>query len=118
MSNPKNCEIKCLVEIPPKIETIYVVLDTNTVKTYKKSIVKKKQFVKSEPEWLEVICESMLTNNFYKKMSDKLIEINYLSSNTYNFSRSEIKRAFSQYQLDNNLPTGNFFVVTLTHIKL
>lgn len=116
---PKNnCEIKCLVEIPPKLETIYMVVDTNKIKTYEKRIIEKKQFVKTEPEWLEVICESMLTNNFYKKLSNKLIEISYLDTNIYNFSRSEIKEAFRQYQLDNNLPSGNFFVVTLTHIGL
>jgi len=116
--NPDNCMMKCLVEIPPKYEELYVVTDTSLVKNYSSRVFEKKRFGKTDSEWFEVLCESQLTRNFFKKLSDKLIEINYLNANNLSFSRIEVKDALNQYQIDNNLPNGKFFTETLKHIGL
>lgn len=117
-NNPSNCQIRCLVEIPPKYENIYVVTDTNTVKNYNKRIIEKKRFGKTKPQWLEVICESQLTQNFFTELKNKLLEINYLNNDNSIFDRNTIKEAFTQYQKDNELPYGQFFVITLNQLGL
>jgi len=46
----------------------------------------------------------------------KLLFSLYLDASTSNLSRSEIKNAFTQYQKDNDLPSGKFYVTTLAHL--
>jgi len=116
--NPNDCKIRCLVEVPPKYEEFYVVTDTSFVKNYRSKVIEIEQFGKTDSKWFEVICESQLTNNFFKKLQDKLLEINYLNTNKSSFSRTELNDALDRYQIDNNLPNGKFFVETLKHIGL
>jgi len=117
-NNPDNCKMKCLVEIPAEYKEIYIVTDTASIKTYKTNIVEQRRSGKASSEWLEVICQTQMTQQFYKKLEHKLLENNYLDYSTLSNSRGEIKEAFTNYQKDNNLPSGNFFVVALKHIGL
>lgn len=116
--NPSNCKMKCLVEIPPEFKIVYVVTDTAIVKDYEIKTIEKKKLENTKAQWLEVMCESQLTQNFYKNLQHKLLKINYLNAYSSTFSKTEIKESFIQYQIDNDLPNGHFFIATLTHIGL
>ena len=121
-SNPEDCMVWCLVEIPAQYFDYYTVVDTSVNKQFVIQKIDQTSLKdRGLTEWRKVICENNITAQFYYDLQRELSDRGYLSEEDYlpepDFS-SAMKTALVQYQKDNNLPQGQLDLETLYQLGI
>jgi hypothetical protein len=120
--NPEDCLVFCMVEIPNKIDTIIVVVDTSVTDDYawetfdtSKSIVKG-----NHTEWREVVCGQEIEDGFFNTLAAALDKhgfyvVNWEEKNVF---MTELKAKLQEFQRANRLPIGVLDLETLEYLGL
>lgn len=118
-SNPDDCLVWCLVEVPAQTETFTVLLDTTSSANYElKTVVKKVLESKGgHTEYREVICGGQISNAFIEELRGSLQLEGYAPGDAPRLD-TQFKSALSQYQKDHGLPVGNLDVETLAALGI
>lgn len=116
-TDPEDCMVWCLVEVPGIKEEYYEVLDTSIIKEFEIKKITNKKLVKAggNTEWREVVCDSDLTRRLILNIQQTLIDNGYgLGPHGATGSVNDAtKSALLKYQRDNALPVGQLDLETL-----
>jgi hypothetical protein len=127
-SDPEDCLVWCLVDVPPLLDTIYLVKeDEKFINNYlanpenfiTKSVVTSELLnVGGYTEWQEVLCgDSPIYNETIIKVKTALARYDYEISSEEGFNRNT-KANLVAYQKDNHLPIGNLDMKTLESLGI
>jgi hypothetical protein len=114
-SNPDDCLVWCLIEIPEVTEKMKILIDTTQSKNYEirrieyEVVVEKGGFT----EWRSILCEDDVTVSIINQIQDSLREKKYYYSNNTEIIDTETKSSLTKFQRDNNLPVGQLDLETL-----
>ena len=114
-SNPDDCLIWCLEEIPARFAPGFGVKDTSLTKKYiwqeinVNSLTTKGGYT----EWREVVCESDLTDDLLGSIENALNLHGYDPGSDLSFSSLKFKSALTQFQKDNSIPVGQLTIETI-----
>ena len=116
-TNPDDCLVWCLQEVPANFKEYFVVLDTNLVKDFG---AKVRQFEEGDQdeseftEWKEVLCENKKTPELVESVHAELYALGYDVKDKHpkKFNK-KMKRALIEFQKDNQLPRGQLDFETL-----
>jgi hypothetical protein len=120
--NPEDCLVFCMVEIPNKVDTIIVVVDTSATDDYawetfdtSKSIVKG-----NHTEWREIVCGQEIEDGFFNVLAAALDKNGYYVENweENNVFTTELKVKLLEFQRANRLPIGALDMETLKFLQL
>ncbi len=119
-SDPEDCMVWCLVEVPAEKQTLKVVKDTTQTKNYKTEFIYKKRLVKKGgfTEKREVICRDNVTPELVYQLQEALRDQNYFFSKNADKLNSRTKAALSKFQRENNLPVGQLDLETLEALNI
>ena len=111
------CFAWCLIEKPKEILELIIVNDTSKTNNYTWKEFEVRLLIeeggKVDEIRREVICNYNLTSDFYRKVLKALSIQGYYSGSIEDFSPSEVKEIFHQYQKDNGLSFGQWTLETL-----
>ena len=104
----------CLVEIPAEYKDIRVVIDTTATNDYYVTTISRYEIAERGGylEWQEILCPDELTEEFMKKISQRLVDQNFLPLDRQNDEQA-FREALREYQRVNFLPVGQFDLQTL-----
>ena len=114
-----DCLVWCLVEIPETSKDFLIVKDTNFIKDFKIETISYAELVKSGgyAEWKEVVCESDISPDLYRRIQEALIKEGFLTGiEADGRINQKTKEALVKYQKKNNLPIGSLDLETLSHL--
>ena len=113
-ANPEDCLVWCLVDVPGVYDTIVEVLDTALVKDFIVDSVQVIQTVETGgyTEWKEIVCDSDITEDLYRKVQQGLVDQGYQIDVSGEIS-GLTKTALVQFQKENGLPIGALDFETL-----
>jgi hypothetical protein len=120
-SNPDDCLVWCLEEVPETIKKIECVKDTSLTKDFKfKSFTVQKRIAPaySGTEWREILCKNKYSKEIMQDICAKLSALNYKVENDTNEVNERMKAAITQYQKDKGLPIGELNLETLRALKV
>ena len=120
-SDPNDCLVWCLVEIPEESENYYVVTDTSIVQDYELKRIEKTVLISKGgyTEWKEVVCKNDVSLKFIKNVQHALHKEGHGTDLKVDgeFDK-EWKTAMIDFQKKNYLPVGNLNMETLNHLKV
>lgn len=113
-SNPEDCLVWCLVEVPGEYYSYHEVLDTNKVKDFK-LVTKEQTLIKQGgyTEWKRVVCEPQLTLQLIEDIQNALLEKGYNELSVTGTFDVVTKGSLTQYQKDHGLFFGQVTFETL-----
>lgn len=118
----KDCFVWCLNEKPKEILKLVIVTDTTRIDNYNWKKFEIKELIEEGGEidviQREVICDYYITSDFYREVLKALIAKDYYSGSIEDFSPSEVKKIFHQYQKDNGHPFGQWTLETLDALEV
>jgi len=115
-SNPEDCMVWCLVEVPEQSVIFYEVTDTTLVKDYSLEEVYASLINEEEDliKWKETICDNDITPALYSSIQQSLIDQGYdIGKDEVGDMGPASKSAFIQFQKDYNLPIGGLNIESL-----
>ncbi len=116
-SDPDECLVWCLIKVPGKSKEYVIVTDTTATKNYELISHPIKKLVKAGgyTDWNQVVCDSDITPEFYKRVQDSLSEKGYdvgIEGSNGKIG-PESKEAMMKFQRENVLPIGQLDIETL-----
>lgn len=121
-NNPEDCSVWCLVEVPAKYETFYVVKDTIANPDFEWQTFQVQEVVEKGggTAWQKVICNSQVTPKFLRKLAASLTDKGYPVTfvGNGNVMGSDFKAALIKYQKENYLPIGSLDFTTMRSLGL
>lgn len=118
----ENCLVYKLEEKSAYKKTFKTVSDTNKVKNFKLTIIYDEKFSSKTAvsDWLEVICDSKLSNQKIKELYNRLSIKGYKTTlaDFEELTLKKIKPVLHKYQRENNLPIGEINAPTLESLGL
>jgi peptidoglycan hydrolase-like protein with peptidoglycan-binding domain len=117
-SNPDDCLVWCLMEVPRETKFEYIVVDTRLTKDYEMVEMSVNMIVKKggEQEWTEVLCENEITKKLIKKTQKKLIAHKLYVGEMSGILDENTKNALAQFQKTNGLNVGGITIETLKEL--
>jgi hypothetical protein len=113
--DPNDCLVWCLVEMPAEYKNIYVVTDTSIVKEFvMRTISLPKSNVKRRTGWFEVLCDKEINTTFNTRLELALKNKGY----SRELTNLDLRGRLISFQRDNNLPIGNYNVLTMQALGL
>jgi len=114
-SNPNDCMVWCLVEVPAETIELVIVTDTHQMKEF---VLESVTIAEIEDEGIlekkEVICEDDITPKFMKLLKESLVNWGYETGLTDRYKIGDkTKKSLIQFQRDNELPIGQLDLETL-----
>lgn len=118
--NPEDCLVWCLVEQESIVKPFIIVKDTSRTKQFEMTKIYSEAVDPSGEytAWVEVICETNMTEQLTKDVQGFLYLENYLSGNITGKFNEETKSALIKYQEQNNLPIGQLDFETLDSMNI
>lgn len=122
--DPEDCMVMCLVDVPAKSVTYYVVTDSSINKQFKitKLSTRVLEQIGGRSGWTEVLCEKDMNRTIIQNVNWQLIELGYLDENLLNDAGMlgrATKIAIRDYQEVNGLPIGGALnIPLLEHLGL
>jgi hypothetical protein len=120
-SDPNDCLVWCLVEVPGRKEIITVVTDTNKIKDFvlrPLPNVPLTMVERNTKEWIETLCPIEQKDSLYKEVGLLLVKKGYIPKNTNSIEIEDLKSAMRLFQRDFSLPIGGFNVISLKALGL
>ena len=115
-TDPNDCLVWCMVDVPEDSQDYYVVTDTSLIKDFKVETVTYSEVIRKGgfTEWKEVVCQSDVTPRLYSEIQLALIEKGFGKDIIADgvISRAT-KEALVAYQKANGLPVGSLDLETL-----
>ncbi len=114
-SDPNDCLVWCMVDVPAKVETYKVLLDTTQSPNFEMMDIKQESLVSKGgyTEWKETLCENQITKDFITKLQTSLKAENFYSAEVTSTMDSRTKAALTEFQRANSLPVGQLDLETL-----
>lgn len=115
-TDPNDCLVWCMVDIPEESQDYYVVTDTSLIKDFRVETVTYSEVIRKGgfTEWKEVVCQSDVTPRLYSEIQLALIEKGFgkdiIADGVINRAT---KDALVEYQKANGLPVGSLDLETL-----
>jgi len=119
-SDPNDCLVWCLVEsIADEISFLYLSDTTQTEEFAMENVeLEIPEENAGESKWMEVLCQSQLTNGIYEDMYLELTILGYYSGEILGESSSELTKSLKEFQMDKGLHVGAFTVETVEALGL
>ena len=118
-SNPDDCLVWCLVEVPAQTQKIAIVKDTSQTKQWKVRTINYYGNGAPQVDWREVVCADKLDRLRISLIQDKLDEKGYYTGMTRgDYQNPKLHSALKSYQSDNNLPIGNYDIETIKSLGI
>jgi len=114
-SNPDDCLVWCLVEVPEEKETYITVVDTSATKEYKQTTVEYQELLphSQEQEWREVVCDTKITKEMIMQIQNFLFAEGLYLEPINGMFTNQTQEALWQYQTENGLPSGQLDLETM-----
>jgi len=118
-SNPEDCMVMCLIDVPAVKKTYYVVTDTMANKEFKITELKIRKLIETggKSGWVEVLCEKDINYIKIREVQQSLKDKGYDVGTIDGIMGGSIKAAIRKFQEDNGLPVGGALnIPTLEHL--
>jgi len=121
-SNPDDCYVMCLIDVPAITQTYYFVSDTTINKQFKITEIQLKELIEKGGRggWVEMLCEKDINTRIVQDINQELINLGYLNGNlieSLQIISRQTKTALSSYQEAHGLPIGGALnMPTLEHL--
>ncbi|MEY4906151.1 MAG: hypothetical protein RLZZ292_3966 [Bacteroidota bacterium] len=120
-SNPDDCLVWCLVEIPAEKKRVIFIKDTTRTKEFQMQRFEKQNRILNAKsgvtEWYETLCQNKITPTVVEDICQKLTKAGYPTEAQTELT-TVVKSALTQYQKDKHLPFGNLNITTLDALKV
>lgn len=113
-TNPEDCKIWCMVDLPAEYVVLNILEDTSTTKNYEVVNITKTRIEATQfNEWREVLCPKDLTATLIQKINTALSERGFYNGEISKQFNNKSKRALMNFQKANGLPIGQLDTKTL-----
>ena len=120
-SNPEDCLVWCLVEIPPIYKSL-LIADRSKTNEFRLTPIEFKEVIAKGgyTEMKVVVCAAELSKEYYTRVQEALITNGYDlgPSGADGIFGSESISALTKYQKDRGLPVGHFNEETISSLGL
>lgn len=113
-ANPKDCMIRCLVEVPTP-EEVKIVVDTKQTENFYIRKVSADELIEMGCDfvWKTTLCEASITPDVVQQVQNVLRDKGYYKGKDSGLLDKKTKRALIRFQKHNALPFGNLDYDTL-----
>lgn len=111
-SNPDDCVVWCLVEVPEIRKEIRILVDTSQSNQFENKKIEHQVFGQRK-EWIEVMCKTDITKSLLSRLQIILNENGYYYGDTTKIVDKEILSSLKRFQKDFDLPIGKLDFETL-----
>jgi hypothetical protein len=118
--DPNDCLVWCIVDVPAKIETYKILLDTTQSPNFEMMDIKQEKLVSKGgyTEWKETLCENRITKALINKLQTSLKNQNFYTAEVNSTLDTKTKAALADYQRANYLPVGQLDFETLNALGI
>ncbi len=113
-SDPNDCLVWCLVEVPSEVKTVLIVKDTTKIKDFEMRTFEKRVLAKAGgvTELVEIICEKEENTALFRDISTSLVARGYMKT-AQEIKNDALNSALIKFQKDKGLPVGNMNILTM-----
>lgn len=119
-SDPNDCLVWCLVEVPAVTENFTILKDVSQSKNYEVKEIKKEILTKKGgyEKWQKVICKNQITPSVVSQLHQSLSEKGYTVGAPSKKINRNLKSAIFKYQRENLLPANTLNLKTLNALGI
>jgi|GEM_PF-2178863 len=117
-SDPNDCLVWCLVEVPEKYETVQVLVDGSLNRNFSKRVIKTQIKVSDGgfSEYRKVLCEEDITEEIADAIRNALNVRGYEAGSENGIIDADLKAALVTFQREMQLPIGQLDFETLSRL--